>query len=201
VVDHGGTTQISGALYDSRDPLHEVGMGGRSLTLRSAGSATGPWNALETLTTSSAAGSIGTCTATVAPLRPTYYQLRYAAPAGSDYGSSLSYVIRVGVRPVLGKPVVPSSARAGRRFTVSGTVSPQFPAGVKTVTIDVYRVRNGRLVLTKKAAATNKAWRDDTKYGVGLRLSKGTYRFRASTAATAAWAASTSGLSKVLIVR
>ena len=132
-VDYGSSTLLSGVLYDSGDPLHEVGMGDRLVIVQSASSATGPWVDLETPTTSSVAGSVGTFTSTVTPTGPSYYRLRFIAGAGSGYGGSISFVVRVSVRPMLGTPKVPSSVRAGRSFTVSGTLSPRFPAGQKTV--------------------------------------------------------------------
>ena len=202
VVDYGSSTLLTGVLYDSGDPLHEVGMGDRPVTVQSSSSATGPWADLETLTTSSVAGSVGACTLTVTPMGPTYYRLRFVAGTGSGYGGSLSFVVRVGVRPLLGTPKVPSSVRAGRSFTVYGTLSPQLPAGEKTVAIKVYRYRNRRWVFMRQVSATNADRGDGTRYGVKLKLtSKGKYRFRAFTAPTPTWAGDTTGLSTVLTVK
>jgi hypothetical protein len=202
VVDYGSSTLLTGVLYDSGDPLHEVGMGDRPVTVQSSSSATGPWVDLETLTTSSVAGSVGTCRLTVTPMGPTYYRLRFVAGTGSGYGGSLSFVVRVGVRPLLGTPKVPSSVGAGRSFTVYGTLSPQLPAGEKTVTIKVYRYRNRRWVFMRQVSATNADRGDGTRYGAKVKLtSRGKYRFRAYTAPTPTWAGDTTGLSTVLTVR
>ena len=201
-VDYGSSTPLTGVLYDSSDPLHEVGMGDRLVTVQSASSATGPWVDLKTLTTSSVAGSVGAYTLSVAPTGPTYYRLRFVAAAGAGYGGAISSLVRVGVRPVLGTPEVPSSMKAGRSFTVHGTLYPRFPAGRRTVEIEVYRFKNRHWVVTKKVSATNADSGDDTRYGAKVKLaSKGKYRFRASTAPTMTWAGDITELSTVLTVR
>jgi hypothetical protein len=134
---------------------------------------------------------------TVKPRRPTYYKLVF--PEGSGYGGSFSNVVRVGVRPVLGTPKVPLSVRAGRSFTVYGTLKPQFPAGQKTVKIKVYRYKNRRWVFIRQVSATNA---DHSRYNVKVKLTtKGKCRFRAYTRPTAAWAAATTSLSKTLVVK
>ncbi len=202
IVDYGSSTLLTGVLYDSHDPLHDVGMGDRLVTLQSAPSAMGPWVDLKALTTSSAAGSVGKCTLTVKPTSSTYYRLRFVAGAGSGYGGSLSFMVRVGVRPVLGTPKVPSSVRAGRSFTISGTLNPRFTAGQKTVVINVHRLKNGHWVFVKRVSATNANSGDGTRYSVSVKFTtKGKYRFRAYAAPTTAWASDTTGLSAVLTVK
>jgi len=202
IVDYGSSILLTGVLYDSGDPLHEVGMGDRLVTVQSASSTMGPWADLKTLTTSSVAGFVGKCTLTVTPTGPTYYRLRFAAGANSGYGGSLSFVVRVGVRPVLGKPKVPLSVRAGRSFTVSGTLRPRFPAGKHTVAIKIYRYKNRHWLFTRQVSATNADSGGNTSYRVKVKLStRGEYRFRAYTAPTVTWAADTTPLSTVLSVR
>ena len=202
IVTYGSSTLLTGVLYDSGDPLHEVGMGDWLVTMQSASSATGHWVDLETLTTSSVAGSVGACELTVTPTASTYYRLRFVAGLGSGYGGSLSLIVRVGVRPVLGTPKVPSSVRAGKSFTVYGTLNPRLPAGQKTVTIKVYRYKNRRWTFTRKFSATNADSGASTRYSVKVKLTtKGKYRFLAYTAPTVTWAEDTTKLSKVLTVR
>jgi hypothetical protein len=202
IVDYGRSTLLTGVLFDSGDPLHEVGMGDQVVTLQSAPSATGPWVDLKALTTSSVAGSLGKCTFGVTPTRSTYYRLRFVAGANSRYGGTLSFTVRVGVRPLLGTPRVPSSVRAGRSFTVSGTLSPQMPAGQKTVVINVHRLKNGHWVFIKRVSATNANSGDGTRYSVSVKFTtKGKYRLRAYVAPTTTWASDTTGLSKVLTVK
>jgi hypothetical protein len=203
IVDYGSSTPLTGVLYNSADPLHEVGMGDRLVTVQSASSATGPWVDLKTLTTSSVAGSVGTCTLTVTPAGPAYYRLHFVAGAAdSSYGASLSFVVRVNVRPVLGIPKVPLSVRARRSFTVHGTLSPHFPAGQKTTEINIYRYKNRRWALIKQVSATNADSGGNTRYAVKVKLAtKGKYRFRAYTALTVTWAGNATRLSTVLTVR
>ena len=202
VVNFGSSTLLTGVLYDSGDPLREVGMGDRLVAVQTASSATGPWTHLEALTTSSVAGFTGTCTLTVTPTVSTYYRLRFVAGAGIGYGSSLSLVVRVGVRPVLGTPRVPASVRAGQSFTVSGTLTPKFTAGQKTVQIKVYRNTSRRVVFIKQVSATNTDSGGTTRYGVKVKLlARGQYRFRAYIAPSVTWTGNTTRLSTVLTVR
>jgi hypothetical protein len=202
VVSYGSGTLLRGRLYDSGDPLHEVGMGGQLVTVQSAAAATGPWVNVETLTTSSVDGSVGKCTLSITPTRPTYYRLRFVAGPASAYGDSLSVVVRVGVRPAVSTPKVRRRVRAGRSFTVYGTLKPHFPAGQKTVKVKIYRYKNRRWVYVRRVAATNVDFGTYTKYKAKLRFTtKGKYRFRAYTVATAIWAGDTTGLSTVLTVK
>ena len=204
IVNYGSSTLLSGALYDSGDPLHEVGMGDRLVTAQSASSATGPWVDLETLTTSSVAGSVGKFALTVTPTGSTYYRLRFVTGAGAGlvYGGSISFVVRVGVRPVLGTPKVPSSVKAGLSFTVHGTLDPRFPAGQKTVQIKVYRYKNRDWVFSREISATNADSDGSTRYSVKVKLTtKGKYRFGAYTAPTVTWAGDSTELSTVLTVK
>ncbi len=202
IVDYGASTLLTGTLYDAGDPLNEVGMGGRVVTVQSAAAATGPWSDVEPLTTSLAPGSVGLCGATLAPTTTTYYRLRFVAGVGSNYGDSLSFVVRVGVRPLLGTPKAPSTVRARRSFTVYGTLSPSFPADQKTVMVKLYRYKNGKYVFVRETPATNAASGAATRYSVSLKLTtRGYYRFRAYTVATPAWVSDVTLLSKTLTVR
>jgi hypothetical protein len=202
VVDYGGSTVLTGVLYSSADPLHPVGMGAQAVTLQSASSTAGPWADLNTHTTSSIAGSVGTFALTVAPTGPTYYRLRFLAAADSGYGNGLSYFVRVSVRPVLGTPTMPLSARVRKSFTVRGTLSPRFPAGQKIVQIGVYRLQGRRWVLTDTVPAVSVDGGATSRYRANLKLAaKGKYRFRAYTVATVIWASDTTALSRILTVR
>jgi hypothetical protein len=159
---------------------------------------------LETLTTSSVAGSVGKFALTVTPTGSTYYRLRFVTGAGAGlvYGGSISFVVRVGVRPVLGTPKVPSSVKVGLSFTVHGTLDPRFPAGQKTVQIKVYRYKNRDWVFSREISATNADSDGSTRYSVKVKLTtKGKYRFGAYTAPTVTWAGDSTELSTVLTVK
>ena len=202
IVDYGGSTVLRGTLYSAANPLQLVGMGAQPVTVQSSSSTAGPWADLNTLTTSSIAGSVGTFALTVTPSGPTYYRLRFLAAANSGYGSVLSYFVRVGVRPVLGTPTMPLSVRLHKSITVRGTLHPRFPAGQKTVQIGVYRLKHRRWVLTSTVSAVNVDSGATSTYRATLKLAaRGKYRLRAYTVATVTWAGDTTPLSKVLTVR
>jgi hypothetical protein len=201
VVNYGGSALLQGELYDASDQLAPVGLGGRPVTFEYSSSPTGPWASLGTHLTSSVAGALGKVSVTISPQAPTYYRLRYYKEASLEYGGAVSEVRKVGVRPSLGRPVAPTSARVGRWFTVYGSLKPHFAAGQKTVEIKVYRYRNGRWVKVKTQWATNVDSRDFTKYRLRTRLTtKAKYRFRATSTA-AGWVAVTTSYSKTLVVR
>ena len=84
---------------------------------------------------------------------------------------------------------------------MSGALTPKFPAGGQTVTITVYRYVRGQWAYVKQLPAMNADNGDVSRYALKLKLNTtGKYRFQASSAATAAWADSTSPVSKPLTV-
>ena len=202
VVSYGGSTVLRGELsYVPTGTTTPVGLGGRLVTVEQAQSSMGPWEYLDTRTTSSLAGELGQLSLRVTPARPTYYRLRYVKEAFSEYGSALSFFPKVGVRPLLGRPVAPTSVRARRGFTVYGSLKPHFTAGQKTVIIKVYRYRNGRWVYKMALSATNVDNGSFTKYRLKTGFNvRGKYRFKATSSA-AGWAAATTSFSRTLVVR
>ena len=105
------------------------------------------------------------------------------------------------MRPSLGRPVPPKSARARRWFTVYGSLKPHFTAGQKTVKVNVYRYRNGRWVPVKTLYATNVDNGDVTRYRLRIRFTaRGKYRFVA-TATPAGWASAKTSPSRTTVVR
>ncbi len=156
--------------------------------------------------TSSLAGELGRFTLAVTPQAPTYYLLRYLPPELSQYGGSTSKVVKVRVRPSLWRPVAPAAVRAGRRFVVYGSLRPRFPAGEKTVSLKLYRLRNHHWVLVKTLAAVNanstgSAGEQLTRYRLRLKLkTRGKYRF-AATAAPAGWVPAKTRPGKTLVVK
>ena len=201
-ITYGSATLLTGVLYDSADALHEVGMAAQHVTVQSALSYTGPWVDRKTLTTDSTAGSEGGWSWAVAPTRSTYYRVRFLSDPNSDYGSVLSYFVKVGVRPALSVPTAPKYAKAKRWFTVLGTLKPRFTAGHKTVLVKVFRYQKRHWILVKQVSATNANGGANTRYQAKVRLTtRGKYRFSAYTAATVTWAGTTTGLSRVLSVK
>jgi hypothetical protein len=142
-----------------------------------------PWNDLAEVTTDDAQYATGQYTAVAYPTELTYYRMNFLGTAA--YNSSISNTLQIRVRPALGVPKVPRAARAGRYFTVWGTLKPRFPAGAQTVKLTAYRYRNGKWVKAKSYRATNANSGAYTRYSARIRISKtGRYRFKASTAAT-----------------
>lgn len=136
------------------------------------------------------------------PRETTDYRARFTPETGSVYAVSVSNDVRVSVRSLSGRPEMRKPVRAGRSFTVQGTLKPRFPAGEKTVKLKIYRLKKGRWVYVRQVSATNVDTRANTKYVARLKLTaKGRYRFEAHTVVTASWAADTTRPSTVLTVQ
>jgi len=200
-VDIGRTVVLNGVLYDARDPRNEVPMGGRTLVLQSGPSPNGPWSDVAARTTGAGTGSVGSASWDVKPSKPAYYRLRFTIGADSGYGSSISFVLRVGVRPLVGTPRAPAKARAGRAFTLSGSLRPDFPARQRVGQVTVYRIGKGRLRVVRTVVARTVDRKGTTVYRASIKLGAGRYRFRMTSLPTASWDSDVSSLSRVLIVR
>ena len=204
VVTYGGSTLLRGELSDASDPADPdpEGLGGRTVVVEQTASLADPsWQPLGSTTTSAEAATLGQFSLPLSPKAPTYYRLRYAKESLSQYGGAVSEVRKIGVRPALGRPVPPKSARAGRWFTVYGSLKPHFTAGQKTVKVKVYRYRNGRWASVKALYATNVDNGDLTKYRLRVRFTlRAKYRFVA-TATPAGWATATTSPSRTTVVR
>jgi hypothetical protein len=201
VVTYGQATTLLGELRDDRDPSSPVGLGGRLVKVQHSPFALGPWVDLGEYETSSLPGAVGQFSVTLSPAAPSYYRLRYVPVQPTEYGGALTDNRRVGVRPSLGRPVPPASARAGRWFTVYGPLRPHFTAGEKTVKVKVQRYRNGRWVSVKTLAATNVDNGAVTRYRLRVRFTtRGKYRFVA-TSTPVGWATATTSPSRTTLVR
>jgi hypothetical protein len=120
--------------------------------------------------------------------------------ANTDQGAV--YVFAPDTKPGLTTPMPPKSALRGVRFVVSGRLTPHFRAGEKTVTLTAFRYTRQAWRPFKTYAAVNADSGSSTRYHATIRLTQaGCYRFRASTATTAAWLAARSGLSRTLTVK
>ena len=87
------------------------------------------------------------------------------------------------MRPALGVPTVPKSAKVNKNFTVYGSLKPHFPAGAKTVKLKAYRYNGHSWVSYKTYKATNFNNGSYTRYKLTVKITKkGKYRFKASTA-------------------
>ena len=136
----------------------------------------------------------------VQPRQLTYY--RFVFHGTSVYAASISNMVTIRVRPNLGRPVVRRVVKAGKRFSVYGSLKPRFPAGERTVKVKVYRYKGKRWVVVKRLRAVNRDTSTYTKYVAKTRLTaKGKYRFRAYTPTMDGWASAKSKFSKILVVR
>jgi hypothetical protein len=123
--------------------------------------------------------------------------------SNADQGAGYVYELPSITRPTLGTPACPATVKAGGRFTVSGTLAPQFTAGSRTVTVRAYRYVNREWVLSKSYSAVNVDAGSASRYMTArfALTQTGTYRFRAFTTATMEWAAATSAYSRTLTVK
>ena len=102
--------------------------------------------------------------------------------------------------PQLGAPVAPARVRAGVRFSVSGVLSPQHPAGAQSVVIRCYRRTGSRWVLKRTVAAVNADDGDVTRYQAAFALgTPGAWRLRAYAPADAGHAAASSATTSITV--
>ena len=114
-----------------------------------------------------------------------------------EWAAATSVFVLVKVKAAIGKPACPQSVKAGKKFTVSGSLKPRFPKGTKTVTVKAQRYANGKWRPYKSYKATNADSGAYSKYSVRLKITKkGKYRFYATTANTGAFAAARSAYSR-----
>ena len=198
-ITWGTNTILTGTLMDL-DTITALG----GLWVRVEFSPTGApasWTLLSNVTTETEAQySTGQYTQVVQPRKLTYY--RYVFLGTAEYAPQVSNTVIVKVRPFVGRPIAPKTIRAGKRFTVRGSLRPRFAAGAKTVTVKAFRYKGGKWVLAKRLRAVNVDTAKYSKYQLRTRLTKkGKYRFRAYTPPMDGWARATSRISKVLVVR
>ena len=75
-------------------------------------------------------------------------------------------------KPALSPPRVQKRVAAGARFTVSGTLSPQHPAGAHSVVLSAYRWNGSGWRLRRTLLTTNKDAGDATRWAVTFALVK-----------------------------
>ena len=203
-ITWGARVLLTATLMDDLNP--PTALGGQFVRVEwSPTGATASWILLATVTTGSGQYETGQYTKDDSPTQKTYYRFSYLGDG--TYGPTISPTVVVNVRPALGVPKVPTSAKVNKSFTVSGTLKPRFTAGTKTVTLTAYRYRNHKWAKYKTYKATNADSGSYTKYSLTLKISKkGKYRFKASTAATTTgvqpiYASATTGNSKTMQIK
>jgi hypothetical protein len=147
------------------------------------------WTCLATVLT----GPTGRFSVRSTPSRRVGVRARYvAAPA---FLSGYSTVTTVAPRVRLTAPAIPSKARHGRSFSVSGTLAPRHATGVGTVVVRVQRRVSGHWVDHTVVPATCRNSSCGSKYSAALKLRAGSWRVRAEAAADGAHAAGASSWS------
>jgi hypothetical protein len=145
------------------------------------------WADLATMTTD----ATGTAAYAYKPAKGMW--VRSVVLADSEYLATTSAAVKVTVLPTLGKPVTPSTVRHGRTFTISGYLKPRHKAGAHSVSVKLYRYRNGKWSLYKTVRATNSNYGTYTKFSVRTSVpTKGSWRARAYYAGTISFASATS---------
>ncbi len=100
----------------------------------------------------------------------------------------------------LGAPVAPASVKRGKAFTAYGSLTPKHSSGSKTVKIKCYLKQSGSWKLKKTVTATNRNYQTATRYSAKFSLSfRGQWKLVADYAATAKYAATTSGAEYVKV--
>jgi hypothetical protein len=190
-ITYGGGVILNGTLTSG-----QAAVGGKWVELQQGTTEAGSFQVLQMVTTSEGAYSTGQYSLAVMPSRTTYY--RFSWPGDADYAASTSDVVPVTVKPALSKPTCPSSVKGGTKFTVQGSVKPGAPDG-PAVKIKSYRKKsNGSWVGYKTYGAKGSG----TQYKATFAINDtGTFKFKASTADSASFAAALSSYSAVITVK
>jgi len=105
-------------------------------------------------------------------------------------------------KPALGVPRVQKRVAAGARFSVSGTLSPQEPAGAHSVVLNAYRWNGAAWALRRTLLTTNQDSGELTRWAVTLALGKtGRWKLVAAALPDADHAPATSRPAVVTVVR
>jgi hypothetical protein len=190
IITYGQSVSLNGILKSNG-----VAVGGLWVDFEQATALTGPFQPILKVTAIGGAYSTGTYTALVKPDRTLYYRFHWLGDA--TYAASFSPVIAVQVKPSLGTPSCPSSAKKGKSFTVKGSVKPGAPSG-PAVKVRAFW-QKGNTWVSYKTYSTKIS---GTQYSASIKISQtGKYKFKATTATSAKFAANETSFSKVLTVK
>jgi hypothetical protein len=158
------------------------------------------WITADTITNTPAEYGTGAYTYSWRIVQSYYWRMVFEGTA--DYAADTSQIVYVKVRPVLGKPACPASIKVRKRFTVSGSLKPQFDAGSRTVKVRAQRYSSGRWRTFGTYAATNADSGAASAYSARISISRtGKYRFYASSAGSSTFASARSAFSRSLRVK
>jgi hypothetical protein len=105
-------------------------------------------------------------------------------------------------KPALGRPQARRRVAAGRRFTVSGALSPIHPAGAHSVVLNAYRWNGATWKLRRALLTTNRDAGDGTRWVVTFALGRtGRWKLQAAALPDADHAAAVSRAAVVTVVR
>jgi hypothetical protein len=196
----GAQAVLNGVLQTAVEPIRPVDR--QQVRVEFSRYSTGPWTLADNgvVTNSAAPYSSGAYTYSWKGNRNYYWRMDFlGTPEWAPYTGN---VVLVKVKAVVGKPSCPSSVRAGKRFTVSGSLKPRYPAGSKVVTVKVQRFSSGRWKAYRSSRATTANSGSYSRFSVKITISrKGKYRFYGTTAGTDTLAAGRSAYSRTLTVR
>ena len=190
-VTYGHGVILNGTLKSG-----DVALGGLWVDFGQATTEAGSYEVLYKVTSPSGPYATGQYSIAVMPLQTTYYRFQWTGDA--DYEAGNSNVIPVQVKPSLGAPTYPSSAKVSKKFTVSGSVKPGAPTG-PVVKIKSYRQKSNGNWVGYKTYATKIS---GTEYSQSVTITKtGKFKFKAVSVESAEFAAGESGYGKVLTVK
>jgi len=198
-VTWGSTAILNGVLQTTVDPIQPVD---RQQVRVEYSEFTNvfPWPLAITVTNDAAPYTSGEYTHSWQATRTYYWRMNYEGT--DEWGAYVGNYVLVKVAPAIGKPGCPSSIKAGKKFTVSGSLKPKYPSGAKTVTVKAQRYSGGKWRSYKSYAATNADSGSYTKFSVKVSISKkGMYRFYGTTQVTSTLAAGRSADSRSLQVK
>jgi hypothetical protein len=182
VVGWGKQATLTGELTDGAEPFAE----GKVVTVQSSMDGGDTWNDVAEFDLIALAG-FG-----VKPAQKTQYRLAFAGD--SVHAAAESDPVTVTPRVALGKPSAPSNVRKGAAFGAYGSLTPKHAAGAKSVRIKCYLKQGGKWRHVKTVKAANRTVKSATRYSARLSLpSRGSWKLVANYAATAKFAATTSG--------
>jgi hypothetical protein len=200
-VNWGATAILNGVLQTDENPRRPVDQQ-QILVQYSATSVLPDWTERpdSPITNSSAPYSSGEYTYSWTATRNYYWRMVFEGTA--EWGPRTSNVVYVKVVPVIGKPACPSSAKAGKKLTVSGTIKPHYRSGSKNVKVKAQRYASGKWKAYKTYTATTTDSGSYSKYSLKFSISKtGKYRFYATTASATTLAAGRSAYSRSMQVK
>jgi hypothetical protein len=197
-VAWGAKGVLNGILQTTVEPILPVDR--QEVLVEYATSSAGPWSPAATVTNVAAPYTSGAYTYSWTVVSTYYWRMRF--PGTPQWGSSDGDVRLVKVKAAVGRPACPKAVKAGKKFTVSGSLKPRARAGSKTVTVSAQRYLSGKWRAYKAYRATNTDSGSVSTYSLRLKIAaKGKFRFQASTRATSALGAGKSVYSRTLKVR